>query len=276
VADLIYEKHPKEHYALLTLNRPDRLNAMDTRMFGELGAAVADFERDPQMRCAVVTGEGRAFSAGADLKEMAENNARRAEIEARYQAGDISAEQRRVELGALEYPVGAIALSGCSKPFVGAINGVCVAAGMELAMDCDIRIASSAASFGLTEVKRGIVAMHAVQNLPRVMPYGEVMYLLLTADRISAEQAHHAGFVHEVLAPDALMSRALEIAAMIARNAPIAVQAAKAVASFWRRSALEESASLSRWVSRVVLASEDAKEGPRAFAEKREPVWQGR
>ncbi len=115
-----------------------------------------------------------------------------------------------------------------------------------------------------------------MNNLARVMPFGEAMYLMLTGDNLSVEQAHRLGFVHEVLEPDQLMPRAVEIAETIGANAPLAVQGTKSVAQFWHRFGLEESLQLNAWVSQRVLNSEDAKEGPLAFAEKRPPVWKGR
>jgi len=277
VPDLLYERFPKGHYAIFTMNRPERLNARGRRMVQEFVAALDDFDRDPDMRCGIVTGAGRAFSAGMDLKETAERNTALAQIEARFARGEISEDQRRELASAADPPRGtSFRLSAAAKPFIAAINGLCIAAGMEQAIDCDIRVASTEAYFGLFEVKRGIVAGYAIQHLPRIMPYGEVMYLLLTADRMSVQDAHRLGFVHEVLPPEKLMPRAVEIAEMIAANAPIAVQATKAVAAFWRRHGMEEQAKLQEWVHRVVWASEDSKEGPLAFAQKRDPVWKGR
>ena len=172
---------------------------------------------------------------------------------------------------------GATSPSGVTpKPFIAAVNGLAIGAGMERAADCDIRIASTEAYFGLFEVKRGIMANYGINHLARLMPYGEAMYLMLTGDTMSAEEAHRLGFVHEVLEPDALMPRAVEIAEMIGANAPLAVQGTKAVAQFWRRYGLEESYRLNAAWGQRVLNSEDAQEGPKAFAEKRPPEWLGR
>ena len=125
-------------------------------------------------------------------------------------------------------------------------------------------------------MKRGIMAGYGIHNLARVMPFGEAIYLMLTADTLSAQDAYRLGFVHEVVEPERLMPRAIEIAEMIGGNAPLAVQGSKAVAQFWRQFGLEESQRIGAWVSRYALDSEGAKEGPRAFAEKRPPVWKGR
>jgi len=144
---------------------------------------------------------------------------------------------------------------------------------MERALDCDIRICSTEAYFGLFEVKRGILAGYAIHHLARLVPFGEAMYMLLTADRIEPETALRWGLVHEVLSPEELMPRAVAIAEMIAANAPLAVEGTKAVAHQWRQLAMDESYRFGEWVGRTVLNSEDAVEGPKAFAEKRAPVW---
>ena len=260
--DLRYERFPDSYFAVFTMDRPDRLNAQGGQMREELRLALAEFSHDPEMRVGVVTGVGRAFSAGADLREMAEGS------------GTLRAnqtEEERIETYRGNQPFGRN-----PKPFIAAVNGLAIGAGMERAADCDIRIASTEAYFGLFEVKRGILANYAVNHLARLMPFGEAMYLMLTGDTLSAEDAHRLGFVHEVLEPDALMPRAVEIAEMIGANAPLAVQGTKTVAQFWRRYALEESYRLNAARGHRVLNSEDAREGPRAFAEKRPPKWQGR
>jgi enoyl-CoA hydratase/carnithine racemase len=254
--DLLYEKH--ENYAVFTMNRPERLNALGGTMQSDLAAALADFTADPAMRAGIVTGTGRAFSAGADLKEMSERNAR---------GGDLPM-SRSID--------GVLQFSRNPKPIIAAINGLCLAGGLERALDCDIRICSTEAYFGLFEVKRGIMPGYAIHHLARLIPFGEAMYILLTADRVTPEQALRCGLVHEVTEPAALIPRAVEIAQMIAANAPLAVEGTKAVAQQWRQLQVDESYRFGAWVGRVVLNSEDAKEGPLAFVEKRPPVWKGR
>ena len=260
--ELRYERFPAGHYAVFTMDRPDRLNAQGAVMREELQAALSEFSGDPDMRAGIVTGSGRAFSAGADLKEMAEGQS-----EARTR----QTEEERIEGFRTNQP-----FARNSKPFIAAINGLAIATGMERAADCDIRIASTQAYFGLFEVKRGILANYAINHLARVMPFGEAMYLMLTGDTLSVEDAHRLGFVHEVVEPERLMPRAVEIAEMIGANAPLAVQGSKAVAQFWRRFGLEESYQLNAAVAHRVYTSDDATEGPKAFAEKRPPVWMGR
>jgi enoyl-CoA hydratase/carnithine racemase len=254
--DLLYTKY--DTYAVFTMNRPERLNALGGTMQAELTDALAHFGADPAMRAGIVTGAGRAFSAGADLREMAERN-----------AGTRPPAVR----GGLE---SAMPFSRHAKPFIAAINGLCLAGGLERALDCDIRICSTLAYFGLFEVKRGILAGYAIHHLARLIPFGAAMYLLLTGDRIEPEQALRWGLVQEVLDPEALMPRAVAIAQLIAANAPLSVEGSKAVAQQWRQLQLDESYRFGQWVSRRVLSSADAQEGPRAFAEKRPAVWTGR
>ena len=255
MADLIYEK--KDFYATFTLNRPERLSALGGTLMQEVEEAVNDFNNDVNMRAGIVTGAGRAFSAGADLKEMAERN-----------AGG-GAQQRRPLLDGMAY-------SRSPKPFIAAVNGLAVGGGMETSLDCDIRICSTDAYFGLFEPKRGILAGYGIHHLARVINLTAANYILLTADRVSPQQALDWGIVTEVTAPDQLLPRAVEIAEMIATNAPLSVQGTKAVVQAWRKAKIDDSLRLGQWVSRVVIGSEDAKEGPAAFAEKREAVWKGR
>ena len=259
--DLRYERCPDGHYAIFTMDRPDRLNAQGAAMRQELREALDEFAADPEMRAGIVTGAGRAFSAGADLKEMSALSGKLAEL----------TEEQRIEGYRGNQPFGKH-----PKPFIAAVNGLAIGAGMERAADCDIRIASTQAYFGLFEVKRGILANYAINNLARVMPYGEAVYLMLTGDTLSVEDAHRLGFVHQVVEPDELMPKAVEIAEMIGANAPLAVQGTKTVTQFWRRYALEESMRLNAAVGQRVYDSEDSAEGPKAFAEKRPPVWKGR
>ena len=252
---------PADGVMLITLDRPKALNALSKALLIEVAGALEDAEADDAIRCVVLTGDERAFSAGADLKEMSTQSGPRAAL----------TEEQRIEGYHGNQPFGRN-----PKPFIAAVNGLAIGAGMERAADCDIRIASTQAYFGLFEVKRGILANYAINNLARVLPHGEAVYLMLSGDTLSVEDAHRLGFVHQVLEPEELMPRAVEIAEMIGANAPLAVQGTKAVAQFWRRYGLEESLRLTAAVGQRVLGSEDASEGPRAFAEKRPPVWQGR
>ena len=256
--ELLYDK--KQNYAIFTYNRPERLNALGGTLRAELREALNDFIADPDMRAAIVTGAGRAFSAGADLKEMTERNA----------AGG-----RQVQLGhrAIDESFPWVDVP---KPVIAAVNGLAIGGGMETAMSCDIRIASTEAYFGLFEVKRGIMAGYGVHHLLRLIPAAAAYYTVFTADRISPEQALQWGFVTEVVEPDRLIPRAEEIAALIAEGAPLALQGSKAIMRSWRTNAIDDSLQTAQWVGKVVLDSEDAKEGPLAFTEKRAPVWKNR
>lgn len=256
--DLIYDK--RDNYAIFTYNRPERLNSLGGTLMADLHEALDDFINDVNMRAAIVTGAGRAFSAGADLKEMSERNARGG---SRNTLGHRGLDR--------SFP-----WSDVPKPVIAAVNGLAVGGGMETAMSCDIRICSTEAYFGLFEVKRGIMAGYGIHHLGRLMPQAAANYILYTADRLTPEQALRWGFVTEVTEPDRLIPRAIEIAGMIAENAPLAVQGSKAIVQAWRQARVDDSLRLGQWVGQVVLNTEDAKEGPLAFAEKRAPNWKGR
>ena len=249
MSDLIYDK--RDFFAIFTYNRPDRLNALGGTLHEELAEALEDFTADPNMRAGIVTGAGRAFSAGGDLKEMGEGTF----------------------TGSMEKE---FVYSGNPKPFIAAINGLAVGGGCETALDCDIRICSTNAYFGLFEPQRGIIAGYAIHHLPRVIGMSAANYMLLSARRVSPEQALAWGIVTEVVAPDRLMPRAIEIAEEIAQNAPISVQATKAAIQMWRQAGVSESMKLGSWIGRVSSNSEDRDEGIRAFNEKRPPAWTGR
>ena len=256
--DLLYEK--REFYAIFTFNRPERLNALGGAMREELDAALEDFTADPQMRVGIVTGAGRAFSAGMDLKEAAD----------RVAAGEGVTSRTSTRTRAV-FP-----FSGRPQPFIAAVNGVCVGGGFERALDCDIRICSTEAYFGLLEPKRGILAGYGMHHLPRIVGMSAANYILLSADRVTPEQALAWGVVTEVVPPDRLLPRAIEIAEVIASNAPLSVQGTKAAIQMWRMAGIPESYRLYEWIDRVIMNSDDAKEGPTAFAQKRPPVWKGR
>ncbi|MSQ40099.1 MAG: hypothetical protein EXR55_00230 [Dehalococcoidia bacterium] len=282
--DLIYEKFPKGHYAIFTRNRPERLNAMGSEGGRLMNEAMQDFATDSNMSVGIITGVGRAFSAGGDLRETAEKNTKADDVERRFKAGEISTDERGrllAEIGPItggtlsRYGRTASNLADLNKPFIAAVNGIAVAGGCENAMDCDIRICTPEAYFGLYEIKRGFMPGSGIYWAPRLMPMGEGLYMLLTGDNLTAQRAKEIGFVHEVVERDRLLPRAIEIAEMIGANAPLAVQGVKAMAQFWRQFGLGQQQQLAEWASRYIGTSEDAKEGPRAFAEKRAPVWKG-
>jgi enoyl-CoA hydratase/carnithine racemase len=256
VTDVLVERHG--HLTLITLNRPEKLNSFTTSMTAELTGVMNEFNLDADQYVAIITGAGdRAFSSGFDLNEMA----------SQYGEGDISPGIPSVDLwGVGDSP----------KPTIAAINGLAVAGGFELALNCDIRVATETAWFGLFEVKRGIMAGVGVNMLARYLPLGEALYLLMTADRLSAQDAARFGLLQRLTTPGQLMDTAMRIGEMIASNSQVAVQASKQVAYRWRNLAIREQIDFYLAVNQRLLLCEDVLEGPRAFAEKREPKFVNR
>ena len=220
MSDLLYEK--RDHVAILTFNRPERRNALSPETMVRLADAWRDFRDDDALRVAILTGAGdQAFCAGGDLARLMPlfTGARQPEDEWDHR---LMAEAGDIMSTALLRPF------ALYKPIVAAINGYALAGGSEILQSTDIRIASSQASFGLSEAQRGLVpGGGSMVRLPRQVPYCKAMEILLMGDRISAEEAHRIGFVNEVVAPEALMPRALEVADRLARNAPLALRAIK-------------------------------------------------
>jgi enoyl-CoA hydratase/carnithine racemase len=251
MSDVLIDKY--EHATVLTINRPERMNAVGTSVLSELTTAMRDFEQDPAQYVAILTGAGdRAFSAGADLKEMASSASSGTSLPVAT-TGDMAG------IGASE------------KVTIAAINGVAIAAGLELSLCCDIRIASTNATFGVFEVRRGILAGIAVNLLPRLMPIGAVMDLMLCGGTLSAEDALRLGLVQAVVPRDQLIDAALQRADMVAKNSQAAVWGTKKVLKFWRNALLSEQQQYYQAVAHRVFLSGDVFEGPKAFAEKREP-----
>jgi len=248
----------QERIFIVTLDRPEAMNSLDTEMFLELSAAWDEFERDDDLWVAVVTGAGdRAFCAGRDLVKSAADASE-----------DWSQERHRARLTP----------DGIWKPTIAAVNGHCLAAGLALALACDLRIASENATFGTMAAKRGIVAGGGqTQRLARYIPFGKAMELLLTGDRIDAREAHRIGLVNEVVPLGEALPRAIELARRIAANGPLAVRAMKRAAyEGGLEMPLREGLRLEARLYAEIMRTEDAAEGQRAFAEKREPHFRGR
>ena len=244
---------------VITLNRPDSLNAINRQLRRELGEAVLRFDEDENARVAVITGAGRAFCAGRDLKERAEDNA--AGIQAR--ARD-SMSQERPYMWPQTW-----------KPLIAAINGYALAGGWSIAQMCDIRLAAEDARLGITEARVGLMPPFAV-TLPKLIPMAAVMEIVLTAEPITAHRAYEIGFVNKVVPGDHLMVEALAMARRIVDNAPLSLKYFKEQAYRSLDMSSQAVASLTFHMYDRLLLSEDSKEGPRAFAEKRKPRWQGR
>lgn len=248
------------HVALVTIDRPEARNAVNGDVASGLEAAVDATEADDDIRAVVLTGAGReAFCAGADLKEVSAGRGSALRTERGGFAGFVYRER--------------------SKPWIAAVNGKALAGGTELVLACDLVVAVRQAAFGLPEVLRGLIAAAGgLYRLPRAIPPNIALELILTAGQLDAERAHGFGLVNRLVDDvDGLREAALSLAAEIARNAPVAVRQSLRVARE-ANSGLDEAAlrALTRDAFERVAASEDFKEGPRAFIEKRAPRWTGR
>lgn len=252
-AEIQYEKHGQ--VAIITINRPESRNAINRGVREGLAEAWERFEKDSDSRAAILTGAGdKAFCAGADLKEMAQT-----------------------KMGSIPrnfLPILSVN-THVTKPVIAAVNGVAYAGGWALVQMCDLVVASETARFAITEAKVGRGMPWAVP-LTHMIPQKVLLEILLTGDPISAQRAYEIGFVNHVVSPNQVMTKALALAETIAENAPLTVAAAKEMVymttDMGRRAGLEAARHLFDYVYR----SEDAQEGPRAFAEKRKPRWQGR
>ena len=250
----LYEK--KDRLAVLTINRPEAMNAFTAEMLRAMDAAFDDFNKDPELWVAILTAAGdKAFSSGMDLKEAIPLLA----------AGD--------ELGYEDHTKRPF--SDVFKPIIAAVNGYCIAGGLEFLQGTDIRIAAEHATFGLGEVRWGIIPTGGSHiRLPRQIPWAVAMELLLTGRPLDARRAYDIGLVNQVVPAEELMPTAFKLAETICKNGPLAVRTAKEIAV--RSLGLESGFVLEKALGARVMASEDAKEGPRAFAEKRKPRFTGR
>ena len=264
------QRHIEGAVAVLTIDRPDALNALDVTALRELRAHLAEVRDRDDLRAAVLTGAGtRAFCAGADLKGTRTSAATYPEalFRAPEQAADLGLYIRLMDLTDL----------GLGKPLVAAVNGYCLGAGLEIALQCDLRIASTQATFGLPEVAVGsIPAVSGLHRLLKAVPAAHAMQMVLTGERIDAAHAARIGLVTETLAPDALPDRALALAARIAANAPLAVQAVKKLSRQTSHLSEADAQQLTELYWGVLRDTADRTEGRQAFAEKRQPRYTGR
>lgn len=247
--------------ALITLNRPEALNAVNGALSTAVGEALEELAKDDDLRVGVITGAGRAFCAGADLKALA--------------SGQPIFAHRHEEWG-----FAGMVQHFIDKPLIAAVNGFALGGGTEIMLACDLAVVSEQAKFGLPEVKRGLAAAAGgVLRLPRQLPMKRALEVMLTGDPIDAATAAEWGLVNRVVPADQVLDAALELAERIAANAPLSVRASKRIAyrsadygddwgeDIWRMAG-EELES--------VFRSADAQEGAMAFVEKRAPRWQGR
>jgi enoyl-CoA hydratase/carnithine racemase len=258
---VLYEKDGR--IALITINRPDRMNAIDPQTSYEMHQAFCDFRDNDGLWVAILTGAGeRAFSAGNDLVAMSEMMAGKV---------NFSEEMNRAPFGGITRNF------ECWKPIIGAVNGYCVAGGLEIAVSCDIRVAADHAQFGVPEVTRAIIpGAGGTQRLPRMLPKGIALELLLTGGRFDAQWALRYGLVNHVVPAEQVLPKARSLAQAICENGPLAVRAAKESALRGLELPLAEGLKQEIEFSRKVIATEDAREGPLAFAQKRKPEYKGR
>ena len=241
----------------VTLNRPQALNALNEALIGELNEALSAFEADPAIGCTVITGSEKAFAAGADVKEMAEKT--------------------YVESYLGKFLDGWTRISETRKPVIAAVSGFCLGGGLELAMMCDLIIASETAKFALPEITLGIMpGAGGTQRLPRFIGKAKAMDLILTGRMMDAAEAERSGLVARVVAPDKLMDEALAAAAKIASYSHPIVMMAKETVNRAQEVSLGEGARFERRLFLSMFATEDQKEGMKAFIEKRKPEFRNR
>lgn len=250
-----------DRVGVITLNRPESMNAVNGALSTAVGEALDTAAGDPQVRAIVITGAGRAFCAGADLKAIASG-------------GSIFADEHP------EWGFAGFVQHWVDKPTIAAVNGFAMGGGTELALACDLVVASTEARFGLPEVRRGLIAAAGgVVRLQQQIPIKRALEVALTGQPIEASTAAEWGLVNRVVSPEQVMPVALELAAVIAANAPTAVRQTKrvihqTVGRDWDASwGAGDPWQVSNEALMEVFGSPDAVEGPRAFAEKRDPVW---
>ena len=241
----------------VTISRPKALNALNTEFFNEMDALIAEVKTNPEVKIMVITGEGKAFVAGADIAEMVNKN--REEGTAFSKLGQNTF--RSLEL--LDIPV------------IAAVNGFALGGGMELTMACDFRIASAKAKFGQPEVNLGLIPGYAgTQRLSRLTNMGNALYLLMTADMIGAEDALRMGLVQKVTEPETLMEETLKIAKNIVSKGPQAVKKVKQVVRKGYEMSLDEGSALeAEEFGSLFGENSEGREGMKAFLEKRKPEW---
>jgi enoyl-CoA hydratase len=244
--------------ALVTLDRPEVLNALDYRTLGELTDALEELDGDESVRCVVITGAGdRAFAAGADIKEMADATPITLSVANNFARWE---RIRRIRV-----------------PIIAAVRGFALGGGSELAMACDMVVAADDATFGQPEIKIGIIpGAGGTQRMTRALGKAKAMELILTGRNLSAKEAYERGLVSQVVAREETLNEALKLAAEVASMPPLAVRAAKEAVNRAHELSLEAGLEFERRNFFMLFASDDQKEGMAAFVEKRKPTWKGR
>jgi enoyl-CoA hydratase len=245
-----------EGVALITVNRPAAMNALNSAFFAEFNDLLNNIGKDDTIRILVITGEGKAFVAGADIAEMVNMNF--------DQAGRFSkmGQKTFLRLEKLEIPV------------IAAVNGFALGGGFELAMACDFRIASSSAKFGQPEVNLGLIPGYAgTQRLSRLAGMGNALFLILTGEMITAEEALRSGLVQKVVSPETLMEEVMKIARKMASNGSHAIRKAKEIIRKGREIPFKEGSKMETEAFSGLFDYPSTKEGMTAFLEKRKPNW---
>jgi enoyl-CoA hydratase len=245
----------REGIAIVTINRPQAMNALNSRFFAEMNELLNEFENRKDIRVMILTGEGKAFAAGADIAEMVDMNSEQGKKFSKVGQDVYN------KMGTVSFPI------------IGAINGFSLGGGCELGMGCDIRIASTLAKFGQPEVNLCLIPGYAgTQRLPRYIGLNNALYLLLTADMITAEEALRLGLVQKVVEPEKLMEEAMAMAKKIASKGPKAVKKIKRVTRDGMLTDFRSGSELESEEFGSLFGNEGA-EGMRAFLEKRKPNW---
>ena len=247
--EILTETHGRVR--LITLNRPKAKNSVNSALGNALVAAIDELDNDDELTAGVLTGADGGFSAGMDLKAFASEG--------------------------MPEGFSTFLENGSQKPLIAAVEGFALAGGLEIALACDLIVAAKGVKLGIPEVNKGLFAAGGgLFRLPARVPYGVAMEMALTSDPITAEQGHALGLVARLTEPGQACEIALELAERIATNAPLAVAASKQIIRATRGVTEEDAWKLQGPMTGKVFSSEDAREGPRAFAEKREPRWSGR
>lgn len=252
---MVVEYETRGRVAIFTLNRPEARNAISHEVSSEMEAHLDAFEADPEVWVGILAGNGPVFSAGADLKSVA------AKKPIETDKGGFA--------GLARYPR--------TKPLIAAVDGAALAGGLEIVLSCDLVVASPNARFGIPEVKRSLVAAAGgLFRLPQVVGRNVALELAMTGDAISAERAYQLGLVNEMAAEGDVVAGAMALAERIIVNAPRAVRESRQVVLESHARSEDEGWEITKDHFRNILGTEDLKEGPRAFVEKRDPVWTGR